>query len=133
MIVVDTNILAYFYLAGERTIQVERAYARDPHWAAPLLWRSEFRNVLAHYIRKEMLSLSGAVQIMDAALNLMHGSEYDIPSLPVLELVAASKCPAYDCEYVTLAQSLDIPLVTVDRQILAQFPSIAVPLDDFSK
>ena len=47
MIVVDTNIVAYLYLPGEHTAAVERLLERDPEWAAPILWRSEFRNILA--------------------------------------------------------------------------------------
>ena len=48
-----------------------------------------------------------------------------------MDLAAASTCSAYDCEFVALAQNLGAPLVTVDRQILSQFPEIAVSLDAF--
>ncbi|MCO6439628.1 MAG: hypothetical protein J5I81_00810 [Nitrococcus mobilis] len=51
MIVADTNLLIYILLAGEHTLAAERVFQRDPEWAAPLLWRSEFRNVLALYLR----------------------------------------------------------------------------------
>ena len=51
MIVTDTNVIAYLYLEGERSVQVEKVLEKDPHWVAPLLWRSEFRNVLALYMR----------------------------------------------------------------------------------
>ncbi|MBL7164528.1 MAG: type II toxin-antitoxin system VapC family toxin, partial [Anaerolineales bacterium] len=57
MIVVDTNIIAYLYLESERSSQAERLLEKDTQWSAPLLWRSEFRNVLALYIRKKELSL----------------------------------------------------------------------------
>ena len=132
MIVVDTNIIAYLFLESDRSIQVERVLERDPQWSAPILWRSEFRNVLAHYIRKNLLSLSEAQQIMQEAMLLMKGREYEIASFQVLNLVASTDCSAYDCEFVALAEDLETSLVTVDRKILTEFPEIAVSLDGFT-
>ena len=131
MIVVDTHVIGYLYLASERSAQAEQALLKDPEWAAPWLWRSELRNVLALYLRRNMLGLHDARHIMDEAIGLMSGQEYDVASSHVLSLVAASICSAYDCEFVALAQDLGVPLVSVDRQILAQFPAEAVALEDF--
>ncbi len=131
MIVVDTNIIAYLYLTSGRSIQAEQALLQDPQWSAPILWRSEFRNVLALYIRKQLVSLKQAQQIIEQATLLMQGREYKVASLEVLELVASSTCSAYDCEFVALAKDLNVPLVTVDKQILRQFPTIAVSLEAF--
>jgi predicted nucleic acid-binding protein len=131
MIVVDTNVISYLYLTGERSQQAEQALLKDPEWAAPLLWRSEFRNVLALYIRQSLLTLEDAQQIMGDATDLMQEREYEVGSIPVLSLVAGSTCSAYDCEFVALAQVLDIPLITVDKRILGQFPDLAVSLDAF--
>ena len=131
MTVVDTNIIGYLYLTSERSAQVEKVLLKDSHWVSPILWRSEFRNVLAFYIRKRSLSLEDAHRIMEEATLLMHGQEYEVTSLQVLSLVNRSACSAYDCEFVALAQDLGIPLVTVDKQILAEFPDIAISLDDY--
>ena len=131
MIVVDTNIIGYLYLTSERSSQAEAALFKDPSWAAPLLWRSEFRNVLALYIRQKSVSLEDASRIMEEATTLMQGNEYEIASFQVLSLVARSTCSAYDCEFVALARDLDVPMITVDKQILAQFPDCAVSLDKF--
>ena len=131
MIVVDTNVLAYLFLTSEHATQAEQALRSDPEWAAPLLWRSEFRNVLAHYIRRELLTVQEAGAIMDAATDLMRGREYEVVSHRVLALAAASTCSAYDCEFVALAQDLGVPLLTADRQILQEFAPVAVPLSDF--
>ncbi len=61
----------------------------------------------------------------------MLGREYNVTSPQVLDLVAASTCSAYDCEFVALALDLGVPLVTVDQQVLRQFPTTAESLDDF--
>ena len=131
MIVVDTNIIGYLFLTSDRSLQAEQTLRKDPVWAAPLLWRSEFRNVLALYLRQGLLSLEDAHQIMDQALRLMRGMEYQVTSLRVLSLVASSSCSAYNCEFVALAQDLDVPLVTADRHILDQFPETSISLDAF--
>ena len=47
MIVVDSNVLAYLYLPGEVTAAAEALLERDPDWQEPVLWRGEFRNILA--------------------------------------------------------------------------------------
>ena len=49
----------------------------------------------------------------------------------VLALAAASTCSAYDCEFVALAKDLNVPLITVDKQVLSQFPEVATPLAEF--
>jgi predicted nucleic acid-binding protein len=71
MIVVDTNIIGYLYLSSDRSGQAEKALLIDSEWVAPILWRSEFHNVLTLYIRKNILTLEDAVRIMDQATLLM--------------------------------------------------------------
>ena len=131
MIVVDTNVIGYLYLNGERSKQAEEALLKDAEWAAPVLWRSEFRNVLALYIRKGILPFEDSVRIMDEATRLMHGMEYEVASMDVLQLVKESTCSAYDCEFVALARELNVRLVTVDKRILKEFPEDAISLDEF--
>jgi predicted nucleic acid-binding protein len=131
MIVIDTNVLAYFFFKGEHTEQAEAARHQDRSWAAPRLWRSEFRNVLAQYLRRHLITLQDAYQIMDRATRMMQGHEYNVSSLYVLDLIAESSCSAYDCEFVALARDLEVPLVTTDRKILREFPNVAVSLTTF--
>lgn len=133
MIVVDTNIIGYLYLSGEHSEQAEKVLLRDSEWVAPLLWRSEFRNVLALYIRQSILALSDAVQIMDEVTSMMQGGEYEVASLQVFQLVDESNCSAYDCEFVALARDLGVSLVTADRKLWQQFPDDAILLDEYVK
>ena len=131
MIVVDTNVIGYLYLEGRDGSLAERVWMKDSEWVAPLLWRSELRNVLALYLRKRWLTLRESLEIMAAATGMMEGREYEADSLDVLQLVTKSKCSAYDCEFVALAQELRVPLVTADKQILRDFPSLALSLTSF--
>lgn len=133
MIVVDTNIIGYLYLTGEYSERVERILEKDADWIAPLLWRSEMRNVLAMYLRKNILTLEEAQQIMEEAQSLMQGQEYDVASWQVLSLARQSRCSAYDCEFVVLAREMGVPLVTMDRAILEAFPDVALGMDAYLK
>ena len=128
MIVVDTNVLAYLYLPSEYTAQAEALLERDPQWAAPVLWRSEFRNILAGYIRRSTLTFEQARDIQAEAENLLSGAEHDVDSQRVLELVRDSDCSAYDCEFVALAMKLGVALVTMDAKLLRAFPERALSL-----
>ena len=128
MIVVDTNVLAYLYLPGEHTARAEALLERDPDWAAPVLWRSELRNVLIGYVRRGTLRLDTARAIQAEAEGLMSGNEHDVASPTVLELAHDTGCSAYDCEFAAVAIALGVKLVTMDAQMLRAFPGSAVAL-----
>lgn len=128
MIVVDTNIVAYLYLPGEFTAAAETLLEQDAAWAAPILWRSEFRDILAGYMRRGNLTFEQAYAIQGEAEDLLRGAEYEVESLGVLELVRDSQCSAYDCEFVALAMKLGTRLVTMDGKLLRAFPDTAVAL-----
>ena len=128
MIVVDTNVIAYLYLESEFTARAEAQLKRDPDWAVPILWRSEFRNILAGVIRRKALSFSEASQVLTEAESLLAGNEHEVGSQHVLELVRDSDCSAYDCEFIALAKQLDVKLVTMDSKLLRAFPKLAIPL-----
>lgn len=128
MIVVDSNVIAYLYLPGEHTAAAEQLLQQDPDWAAPLLWRSEFRNILAGCLRRGMLSFEQACGLQEEAQSMLAGSEFDVDSQAVLELVRDSDCTACDCEFVALAMKLGTRLVTQDKKLLRGFPGCAVAL-----
>lgn len=132
MIVVDTNIIAYFLIAGDQTPLAESVYAADLDWAAPRLWRSEMRNLLSLYLRRSEMTIDEAKAVMTNAEILVGENGYDVDSARVLELAAASGCTAYDCEFISLAEVLTAPLVTSDKKLLASFPEIAIPISAFS-
>lgn len=128
MIVVDTNVLAYLLLPGPKTALAEALLDQHPQWSAPPLWRSEFRNVLTGYLRRDLLDVSRAVALMQQAEQLLGAHDEPVSSEQVLQLVNTSRCSSYDCEFVAAAQQLGVPLITEDRAILAAFPEVAQPL-----
>lgn len=128
MIVADTNLIAYLFIEGEFTNQAESLYQADSDWVAPYLWRSEFRNILALYLRKKILSLAESKAIVQGAEELFSDNEFELNSNAILNLAANCPLSAYDCEYVLLAQKLGIRLVTNDKKILKNFPDITINL-----
>lgn len=131
MIVVDTNLVAYFFINGEHSDAAEKVFRKDPVWTAPLLWRSELRSVLVKCLRKGFFGTDEAFRIMDEAEFLMSEGEYAVVSAGVLSLAAATSCTAYDAEFVVLARELGVPFVTLDKQILDIFPDTAVAPERF--
>jgi predicted nucleic acid-binding protein len=128
VIVVDSNILAYLYLPGDRTAAAEALLEQDPEWAVPTLWRSEFRNILAGYMRRKTVTFDQACSLQREAESLLAGAEFEVDSSAVLELVRDSDCSAYDCEFIALAIKLNTKLVTVDKKLLREFPTRAIGL-----
>ena len=131
MIVVDVNIIAYLWIPGEHTELVENLLRKDSSWHSPILWRSEFHSILSGYLRRGELDLKKAVQLAYEAQIFLKGNEYIVETDRVLAMVKKSKCSAYDCEYVALAEKLRVPLVTTDGQVLQAFPHIALRAGDF--
>lgn len=121
MIAVDTNVIAYLLLDGPETGRARELLTRDPEWVAPPLWRSEFRNVLASYLRRHELALEDAL-VLCAAAGSVVSAERDPVEERVLALAAQSGCSAYDAEFVAVAEELDVPLVTADRALARRFP-----------
>ncbi|GFZ81611.1 hypothetical protein GCM10011403_26200 [Pseudohongiella nitratireducens] len=131
MIVADTNTIAYLYLPTAQTDDVVSLLHQDPHWVAPLLWRSEFRNVLALYIKKGIIDVSTAIAMQSQAEQQLADNEYTVNSIDVLALASDSGCSAYDCEFISLANSLSLKLITGDKKLIQIFPQVAMTAGDY--
>ena len=91
-----------------------------------MLFRS--RNVLTGYLRRDRLPFPTAVALMQEAEAILSAHEEKISTEHVLQLVSSSRCSAYDCEFVAVAQHLSVSLITEDRVILTAFPDVAQSL-----
>lgn len=125
MIVVDTNVIAYLWIEGPMTEGAVALARADDAWVAPPLWRSELRNLLATLTRAGRLTEDQALRSAANAESQMRGADRPVETKDVLSLAARSRCSAYDCEFVALASSLGVPLVTCDRKLVKAFPTIA--------
>jgi predicted nucleic acid-binding protein len=133
MIVVDTNVIAGMWVPNDMDELVYKVLNKDDDWVAPLLWRSEFRNVLSIYLRRAILEFPVILQAIEEAEELMAVNEFDVNSTQVMSLVSESICSAYDCEFVAFADDLNVPIVTFDKKILREFPNISIHPEVFAE
>jgi len=131
VIVVDTNIIHYCWVRGQHTEIAQAVRRQDPDWHAPVLWRSELRNVLTAYLRRGLLSRVQIGGILRAGDQAMADGEHLVADDLVLEVVAGSTLTAYDAEFVALASALAVPLVTADKVVLKAFPEQALTMEAF--
>ena len=133
MIVVDTNVVAYAVLPGDRTESSLAVAERDPAWIAPILWRFELRNVLATAIRVKYLRLPVALAAFSTAEALVADAEFLSSTEECLRLAARGGVSAYDAEFVLAAERLSLPLVTADRKLARAFPLVAISPEAFAR
>ena len=131
MIVVDTNVILALAVPVSGTAVAQRVYDADDVWCAPVIWRQELRNALVGYCRAGLVGWDRAPVIMaDVELQLAE-SDHEVESAAVLRFARYSRCTAYDSEFAVLAEGLDLPLLTWDRQLLAALPGRALTPEDF--
>jgi predicted nucleic acid-binding protein len=127
VVLVDTNVLAYLMLEGDRTSAAQELFARDADWRSEAFIMVEFSNVLTTYVRTKVLS-------RDQGLKLLAGAEKLVPVLTsvqnarALEVATQFGISAYDARFVALAIQMKVKLVTEDAKLRAAVPSWTVSL-----
>jgi predicted nucleic acid-binding protein len=61
----------------------------------------------------------------------MRNHERAVDLRAAMMLAVDSGCSAYGCEFIAVAESAGVPLITSDRRILQSFPEIAQSIADF--
>ena len=122
MIVVDANVVAYLLIEGDQSDQAQQLWALDPEWHLPLLWRHELLNTLATLAKTGRAGLDQVQEVWTNAVTLLAAGERDVEMPHALELAVQHRISAYDAQYVALAASLGVPLVTEDQKLLRAFP-----------
>ena len=128
MIVVDTNVMVSLLLGGEHGEDAARLFERDPEWAAPVILVSELRNVLLGYVRRGAVTVEQARRMLDDAAAVLRERTATVSDGETLETALKCDLSAYDAEFVVLARTLGVPLVTLDGGILEGAGDVAVGL-----
>jgi predicted nucleic acid-binding protein len=131
MIVVDTNVIVYLMIEGEKTEMAQRTYRQDSAWFVPPLWRHEFLNVLTTFVRQGGIETDEAMNLWQRSTHIFASGEREVDMPRVLRLASQHNISAYDAQYVTLAMALSVPFVTEDQQLLKTFPDTALSMQEF--
>ena len=123
MLAIDTNVLAYLLLEGDRTPQAQALYAHDPDWRSEAFVLVEFCNIVATYARRGALGVEAAAQLLASAERVI-GGLVNLPHARALALAAEFGVSAYDARFLGTAQALGTKLVTEDAKLRASAPQL---------
>ncbi len=132
MIVVDVNVIAYFFIEGEKTASARDLLRRDPDWRLPALWRHEYLNVLATFVREDGATIADAKTLWQRGIELFGPREQDLDMESALDLATENRISAYDAQYVALARQLQTVCVTEDQRLLRTFPELTRTMQAFA-
>jgi predicted nucleic acid-binding protein len=127
MVVVDTNVLAYLLIDGDRTADAQALYAGDPDWRSEGFLLVEFSNILATYLRAGSLERSAAESLLASAERILSGS-LNLPHSSALEIAAEFGVSAYDARFLGAARALGRKLVTEDAKLRRAAPRLTQSL-----
>lgn len=122
MIVVDTNVIAYLLIEGDRTADAQALFLRDPEWRSESFLLIEFSNVLATLSRTGALRSDEAAALLGEAEKRLRG-RVQLPHTQALRIAEQFQISAYDARFVGAAQSLGTRLVTEDARLRAAAPA----------
>ncbi len=129
MLLVDTNIVAYLFIAGDRTKKVHELYARDAEWKSESFLLIEFSNILATYERAGALNRAQAEDLLHDAERRLRGL-VNVPHVFALRTAQRFGVSAYDARFLAAAESLDTRLVTEDVKLRAAAPGLTQSLSE---
>jgi predicted nucleic acid-binding protein len=131
MIVVDCNVIAYLLIEGEKTSLARTLWTRENNWWMPELWLHEFLNILATNERTGNLRLRTCQGILDLARSMFEAKSRQADMGYTLSLAARYRLTAYDAQYIALAQSMDVFLISEDRRLRQAVPQSVRSMKSF--
>jgi predicted nucleic acid-binding protein len=131
MVLVDTNILAYLMIEGDRTTAAQLLFEQDSDWCSEAFVMVEFSNILATYIRTKALTQAQGIRLLSEANTLM-STLHNLANAQTLQTAIEYEISAYDARFISLAKHLKQKLVTEDMKLRAAVPSWNFSLADAS-
>lgn len=127
MIVVDTNVVAYLLIEGDRTGDAQLLRLADPDWRSEPFLLVEFSNLLATQVRTKALSVTQAASLLGSAEQQIT-AWLEVSAADVLAVAIHSQVSAYDARFVACARQLSATLVTEDARLRATTPGLSMSI-----
>jgi len=127
MIVVDTNVIAYLLIEGDRTADAQALRLSDPDWRSEPFLLVEFSNLLATQVRARALSAAQAKSLLESAAQQVL-AWVEVSHAEALAVALERKVSAYDARFVACARRLSVPLVTEDSRLRAATPGSSMSI-----
>lgn len=131
MIIVDVNVIAYFLIEGDKTPAARDLMRHDPDWRLPALWRHEYLNVLATFMREGGATIADGRVLWRRGIELFGSREQSPDMEAALLLATENRISAYDAQYIALARQLETVCVTEDQRLLKTFPALTRMMQSF--
>ena len=128
MVAVDTNVVAYLLIEGDRTADAQALYARDPDWRSEGFLLIEFSNLLATYVRAGKLDGATAANLLATAERTLTGI-VNLPHPRALALAAEFGVSAYDARFLAVARQLGVRLVTENAKLRHSAPALTQTIE----
>jgi len=130
MIVVDASVVAFLLIDGELTDAVRKLHRIDPDWVTPPILNHEMLNILAAVGLAE--GNSAAMEGVWRDVRALVASRQQVPD-PVrsLRLGVELGISGNEAQYLCLADSLGLPLITQEKNLLQAAPQRAVSVLDY--
>lgn len=117
-VIVDTSVVVKWFVIEDLRAEARQLLEGTDSLLAPDVLLAEFANVMWVKARNNEIDFALALEAIDSITGERDLRLY--PSAPLLrrafELAHALRHPTYDCIYLALAESLDMPLITADQR-----------------
>ena len=125
MIVIDTNVMVHLVIGGQEGADPALLLERDDQWVAPGIIVSELRNVLIGFVRRRAITPEQAKTMSGYATEVLENRILNVHGSQVIDVALECGLTAYDAEFVSLERMLNVPLATLDGEILRGAADVA--------
>ncbi len=133
MIVADTCLIFHLFNETALTASAQALLNKDPHWIMPPLWKEEYASILSKLARKEMRAIDEVIGHFNFTVEELKNCEINVDTKKALEISIKYKISVYDAHFIALAINFNSLLVTEDKEILKNCPTLSLNISNFLK
>lgn len=129
MIVIDATVVPYLFIEGELTAAARELYRTDHVWVTPPIINHELLHLLARLGVTEGEEV--AVRLWKEIRTAMGGNQQVPEPARSLRIGMRHGIGGNEAQYLCLAESLDLPLVSEDPALKDRFPGRVFGVEEY--